>query len=47
MDAMDVLKAGRMAILRDPTGAQVSVWQPGEHQGYEVHSEPGRRSGAS
>jgi uncharacterized protein len=41
MDAMDVLAAGRMAILRDPAGAQVSVWQPGEHQGYEVHSEPG------
>ena len=41
MDAMDVLAAGRMAILRDPDGAQVSVWQPGEHQGYEVHSEPG------
>ena len=41
MDAMDVLAAGRMAVLRDPAGAQVSVWQPGEHQGYEVHSEPG------
>jgi uncharacterized protein len=41
MDAMDVLTAGRMAVLRDPTGAQVSVWQPGDHQGYEVHSEPG------
>ena len=41
MDAMDVLAAGRMAILRDPAGAQVSVWQPGEHHGYEVHSEPG------
>ena len=41
MDAMDVLDAGRMAVLRDPDGAQVSVWQPGLHQGYEVHSEPG------
>jgi predicted enzyme related to lactoylglutathione lyase len=38
---MDVLDAGRMAVLRDPDGAQVSVWQPGRHQGYEVHSEPG------
>ena len=41
MDVMDVLDAGRMAVLRDPAGAQVSVWQPGEHQGYEVHGEPG------
>lgn len=41
MDAMDVLDAGRMAVLRDPDGAQVSVWQPGVHQGYEAHSEPG------
>jgi uncharacterized protein len=41
MDAMDVLEAGRMAILRDPAGAQVSVWQPGEHRGYEVRGETG------
>jgi predicted enzyme related to lactoylglutathione lyase len=41
MDAMDVLAAGRMAVLRDPAGAQISVWQPGEHHGYEVHGEPG------
>ena len=41
MDAMDVLTAGRMAVLRDPAGAQVSVWQPGDHHGYEVHGEPG------
>ena len=41
MDAMDVLTAGRMAVLRDPAGAQVSVWQAGDHQGYEVHGEPG------
>ena len=41
MDAMDVLEAGRMAVLRDPAGAQVSVWQPGEHHGYEVQGEPG------
>jgi len=38
---MDVLTAGRMAVLRDPTGAQVSVWQAGDHRGFEVHGEPG------
>jgi predicted enzyme related to lactoylglutathione lyase len=41
MDAMDVLDAGRMAVLRDPSGAHVSIWQPGLHHGFEVHSEPG------
>ena len=41
MDAMDVLAAGRMAILRDPAGALISVWQAGEHHGYEAHGEPG------
>ena len=41
MDAMDVLDAGRMAVLRDPDGAQVSVWQAGLHQGCEVQGEPG------
>ena len=46
MEAMDVLAAGRMAILRDPAGAQVSVWQPGEHRGYELHREPGAPIGS-
>jgi uncharacterized protein len=41
MDAMDVLTAGRMAIVRDPDGAQVSVWEPGDHRGYEVQGDPG------
>jgi predicted enzyme related to lactoylglutathione lyase len=30
-----------MAVLRDPDGAQVSVWQAGLHQGCEVQGEPG------
>ena len=29
----DVLRAGRMAVVRDPTGAVLSLWQPGEHIG--------------
>ncbi|HEY3614052.1 MAG TPA: VOC family protein [Gaiellales bacterium] len=41
MDAMDVLSAGRMAILRDPAGAQISLWEAGEHRGYELQGEPG------
>jgi predicted enzyme related to lactoylglutathione lyase len=38
---MDVMEAGRMAILADPAGAVVGVWQPKEHKGAGVVNEPG------
>lgn len=38
---MDVLDAGRMAVLRDPTGAQVAIWQAKTHRGADVVNEPG------
>ncbi len=38
---MDVLRAGRMAILADPTGAVVALWQPRDHIGAELVNEPG------
>jgi uncharacterized protein len=38
---MDVLDAGRMAVLADPSGAVFSVWQPGNHIGAGVVNEPG------
>ncbi len=38
---MDVFDAGRMAVIQDPTGAVVSVWQPRQHIGAEVMTEPG------
>ncbi|HTT89394.1 MAG TPA: VOC family protein [Acidimicrobiales bacterium] len=38
---MDVMKAGRMAIFRDPTGAFIAAWQPGEHLGAQLVNEPG------
>ncbi len=41
MEPMDVLDAGRMAILQDPGGAVVGVWQPRNHRGAEVFNEPG------
>jgi predicted enzyme related to lactoylglutathione lyase len=41
MPGMDVLTAGRMAIFLDPAGAQLSIWQPNEHIGAELVSEPG------
>jgi predicted enzyme related to lactoylglutathione lyase len=34
------MKAGRMAILIDRIGAQISVWQAGEHIGAGVANEP-------
>lgn len=36
MEAFDVMEVGRMAVLQDPTGAVISVWQPKQHQGYEL-----------
>ena len=38
---MDVFDAGRMAVLQDPVGSYVSLWQPGEHIGCELVNEPG------
>ncbi|MDQ6784531.1 MAG: VOC family protein [Actinomycetota bacterium] len=37
----DVMDAGRMAIVADPTGAVIGVWQPGTHRGAQVANEPG------
>jgi uncharacterized protein len=41
MAPFDSLDGGRMAILADPEGAVVGVWQPGEHRGAELVNEPG------
>lgn len=38
---MDVMNAGRMAIFRDPTGAFIAAWQPGDHLGAQLVNEPG------
>ena len=29
----DVLDSGRMSVILDPTGASISLWQPGKHVG--------------
>jgi predicted enzyme related to lactoylglutathione lyase len=39
--AMDVMTLGRMAVVSDPGGAAVGIWQPGEHKGFGVLAEPG------
>jgi hypothetical protein len=41
MEPMDVMGQGILAVLRDPTGAYISVWQPQQHRGAELVNEPG------
>lgn len=36
----DVMEQGRMAVLQDPTGAMLSVWQPAKHIGAGRVNEP-------
>jgi predicted enzyme related to lactoylglutathione lyase len=38
---MDVMTQGRMAMIADPSGAIVGLWEPIEHQGAEVFNVPG------
>lgn len=37
----DVMRAGRMAAIQDPTGARVNLWTPGDSIGSEIVNEPG------
>jgi predicted enzyme related to lactoylglutathione lyase len=39
--AMDVGDLGVMAVIADPTGASIGMWQPGEHKGFGLVAEPG------
>ncbi len=41
MPAMDVMDQGRMAMVADPSGAVVGIWQPNQHQGADVFNKPG------
>jgi len=38
---MDVMTAGRMAIVQDTTGAFIAAWQPQDHIGAQRVNEPG------
>lgn len=33
--------AGRLAMIRDPSGATVGLWEPGDQYGVQVEAEPG------
>ncbi|MDQ1249678.1 MAG: uncharacterized protein QG597_4054, partial [Actinomycetota bacterium] len=39
--AMDVMEQGRMAMVADPSGGIVGLWQPMAHEGAEVFNVPG------
>ncbi|MEA1902954.1 MAG: VOC family protein [Actinomycetota bacterium] len=41
MDCFDVMDAGRMAFVSDPTGAAFGIWQAGVHKGAGVVNEHG------
>ena len=41
MPPFDVFTHGRMFVLKDPTGATISVWQAKEHSGIELVGVPG------
>ena len=40
MDPFDVFEVGRMAIIQDPTGAVVALWEPRTHPGAGIIGEP-------
>jgi predicted enzyme related to lactoylglutathione lyase len=38
---MDVMDAGRMSVVADPTGAVIGIWQAKNHIGAAIVNEPG------
>jgi predicted enzyme related to lactoylglutathione lyase len=43
-EPFDVMEAGRMGLIQDPTGAVFAVWQPRDQIGATVVNEPGALS---
>lgn len=41
MPSMQVMDSGKMAVIGDPTGAAICLWEAGEHIGAEVVNEHG------
>ena len=44
VQAMAVADLGTMAVVGDPGGATIGVWQPGQHQGFGIFGEAGTPS---
>jgi uncharacterized protein len=40
-EPVDIFDAGRMAMLADPEGAVIGLWEPNRHRGATVVNEPG------
>lgn len=40
-EPFDVSTIGRMAVVKDPTGAVFSLWEPKEHRGSGIYNVPG------
>jgi hypothetical protein len=41
MEPFEVMEAGRMSVVVDPSGATVNLWQAGQHIGASLVNEPG------
>jgi uncharacterized protein len=41
VEPLDVMDAGRTAVLSDPEGAVFCVWEPKRHRGAQIVNEPG------
>jgi predicted enzyme related to lactoylglutathione lyase len=41
LEPFDVMGAGMMAVIADPSNAIISLWQPGTHHGCEAFGVPG------
>ena len=41
MEPMDVPEQGKMAMLGDPSGASIGLWEFGGHTGFQLHEENG------
>jgi predicted enzyme related to lactoylglutathione lyase len=44
LEPMDVMGLGHMAVVVDPGGATVGIWQAGTHPGFATAEEPGAPS---
>jgi uncharacterized protein len=40
-EPFDALDGGRIAIVADPAGAAIGIWQPSAHRGAQLVNEPG------
>jgi uncharacterized protein len=40
VEPFDALDGGRIAVIADPAGAALGIWQPGAHKGAQLVNEP-------